>query len=237
MLHDLSESTSRIMCLARRGGTLPETFSEEFKSLAVRSKSAFEPDHVRLEGSTNTGNRGRERKTESPPAIKGTKSKKKAQKNLSPSLVFITVTEPQQIKTRTNQKLINHHSMKEAIKKEKLEGRRRLKPSKSLSNNQSPRSASSAHGFCGCRLWSSGENAALDLKSSRYSSPLACPTCGNQIQWSESGRISPERQEWSRPVQSTDTSPTSLLGAGRVDPFQTYPAKGPRIDFLIDYCQ
>ena len=31
--------------------------------------------------------------------------------------------------------------------------------------------------------------------------------------------------------------PRNFLGAGRVDPFQTYPAKGQRIDFLIDFCK
>lgn len=240
MLHDISDTTSRIMYLARGGTQLPETFREEIESLAVRSKSAFEPDHVRLEGTTDARNRGRGRKTESPPGTKGTKSKKRAQKSLSPSLVFITVTEPQQIKTRTNQKLINHHSMKEAIKKDKLEGRRGVKTSKSPSNTQSARSdspAHDAHGFCGCRLWGSPETAALDLESSRGSPPLACLTCGNRIQWSEGGSTSPECQEYSLRVQSANTTPRSLLGAGRVDPFQTYPAKGQRIDFLIDFCK
>lgn len=144
-------------------------------------------------------------------------------------LHFVNLSKPNEGKDKETRKAIRIHIMQQYIQKKKLRETRWT--TKTLSSQR-----------CTCR------RAISTSRNGSTSGPGVCPRC-NGRQWTvkesapdlSEGRQIGQQQTLVRPTnrrKRLTTGPITMLGAGRVDPFDTYPAKArPDTHELLDHCK
>jgi hypothetical protein len=165
---------------------------------------------------------------------------------VSTTLHFIHIPSTRAGMDRSNQRLVRSHVMKQvhAVKRlNMVEDFQRLQ--KSERNTWTDPQASSQEGFLGDDTFGKTQPRVQKVRSNRPTratrkKPVSLNT---SIPAGAEYCITTQSDEQPNPDTSTShqriiVNPRDLLGAGRVDPFKTYPLPISDIEnFIIDYCE